>query len=302
MAENLNFRSAFNGFNREDVVHYIEYLNANHENQLKQLQADLAAAQKESALPRAEDFNLKEQLMQQEAIIGALNAEKDELVGRCAQLEATLAAGNGQKDALKDRCVQQEALVSSLHGENKALREKCAQLEAQLAACANQCNSTADAQLEAKLAAMTAERDVAQSVKAQLEARIAALSAEKDVIVATNAQLETKLAMAVAEKDIAIGAKSQLSSCAEEELAAYRRAERVEREANERANAIYRHLHNALQDTAAKTEGAVTNLDGITDQVTAQFNSLRDALFASKSYMEQSLASLEEIRPIKIVE
>ena len=42
MSEPMNFRSAFNGFNREDVVHYIEYLNANHENQIKQLQADLA--------------------------------------------------------------------------------------------------------------------------------------------------------------------------------------------------------------------------------------------------------------------
>ena len=37
MASAQNFRSAFNGFNREDVVHYIEYLNAKHTGALNQL-------------------------------------------------------------------------------------------------------------------------------------------------------------------------------------------------------------------------------------------------------------------------
>ena len=37
MATPQSFRSAFNGFNREDVVHYLEYLNAKHASQLDQL-------------------------------------------------------------------------------------------------------------------------------------------------------------------------------------------------------------------------------------------------------------------------
>ena len=36
MAASQNFRSAFNGFNREDVVHYLEYLNTKHTNQVNQ--------------------------------------------------------------------------------------------------------------------------------------------------------------------------------------------------------------------------------------------------------------------------
>ena len=36
MAELQTFRSAFNGFNREDVVRYIEYLNTRHNDQLAQ--------------------------------------------------------------------------------------------------------------------------------------------------------------------------------------------------------------------------------------------------------------------------
>lgn len=226
MSEPLNFRSAFNGFNREDVVHYIEYLNANHENQIRQLQADLAAIQKECLLP-SEDASqgevvadMQEQFAQQEAILTALNAEKDELIGKCTQLEEALAA---------------------LTAENNALSEKAAQLEAQLAE-------------------VSAQRDAAASTKPQMSAYV------------------------------------------EEELAAYRRAERVERLANERATAIYRKLRTALQDTAAKTDFAVTNLDSITGQFNAQLSALRDSLSDSKTYLDQSLCSLEEICPNPVEE
>lgn len=218
MSEPVNFRSAFNGFNREDVVHYIEYLNANHANQIKQLQADLATMQRESFLPDVDDdqddtvAEMQEQFQQQEALLTALNTEKDELLARCSQLEA---------------------IVSVLTSENKDLSDKVAQLEAQLTS-------------------VTAERDTA-------------------------------------------AAKPQFSACVEEELAAYRRAERVERQATERANALYRKLRIALQDTADKADHAVTNLDTISGQFSAQLSALRDSLLDSKSDLDHSLCSLNEL-------
>jgi hypothetical protein len=42
MAEKNTFRSALNGFNREDVVHYIEYLNSKHTAQINQLESENA--------------------------------------------------------------------------------------------------------------------------------------------------------------------------------------------------------------------------------------------------------------------
>ena len=45
MAGIQNFRSALNGFNRQDVVHYIEYLNNQHNAQLEQLNTQLQNAQ-----------------------------------------------------------------------------------------------------------------------------------------------------------------------------------------------------------------------------------------------------------------
>lgn len=40
MAVNQSFRSAFNGFKKEDVVQYIEYLNAKHNNAINQLKSE----------------------------------------------------------------------------------------------------------------------------------------------------------------------------------------------------------------------------------------------------------------------
>lgn len=41
MAETMNFRSALGGFNREDVVHYLEHINTKHQNQVNQLVCEL---------------------------------------------------------------------------------------------------------------------------------------------------------------------------------------------------------------------------------------------------------------------
>ena len=72
-----NFRSAFNGFNREDVVRYLEYINTKHNAELNQLtgEADYLRAQLESVESQTE-------------AIAALEAERDELK---AQLEAMTA-------------------------------------------------------------------------------------------------------------------------------------------------------------------------------------------------------------------
>ena len=53
MAELQTFRSAFNGFNREDVVRYIEYLNTRHNDQLAQLNNELAQVREQLATAQA---------------------------------------------------------------------------------------------------------------------------------------------------------------------------------------------------------------------------------------------------------
>jgi len=53
MSTPQNFRSAFNGFNREDVASYLEYLNSKHTAQINQLtsEADFLRTKLENIQP-----------------------------------------------------------------------------------------------------------------------------------------------------------------------------------------------------------------------------------------------------------
>ena len=77
MAGIQNFRSALGGFNREDVVRYIEYMNNQHKSEIEQLNTQLQTAQE--ALSRAGSAPNEELLAKLEAA-----------QARCSQLESQL--------------------------------------------------------------------------------------------------------------------------------------------------------------------------------------------------------------------
>ena len=79
MAAMQNFRSALGGFNRSDVVNYIEYLNTQHKAQIAQLNTQLQNAQE--ALEKAQAMACEE----------TLRTQLEAAQARCAELEAALA-------------------------------------------------------------------------------------------------------------------------------------------------------------------------------------------------------------------
>ena len=214
MADIFNFRSAFNGFNREDVVHYIDYLNTTHENLVKQLQADLANAQQEPEI---------------------VHVPQD----------------NAELDSLREQCANQATLLAAISAEKETLMNRCIQLEAALAA----------------------QKEVPA------------------VVAPVAAPVVTPVAAPV------VAPKAPLNAYTDEELAAYRRAERVEREATDRAQSIYRQLKTLLVDASSQTNIAVSSLDGIADQVNSQLADLRNSLLSSKNYLEQTAADLLQLQP-----
>ena len=170
-----NFRSAFNGFNREDVVHYIEYINARHNAEVKQLKSEL----------------------------DLLQSQQDEMPDVSA-LEAELAA---------------------LREERDQLLEKIAQLEAQPVAPAT---------------------------------------------VTTSAELE---------------------------LETYRRAERMERVARERAEQVYFQANAALADATVKVDAAALQISQMSEAVLNQLNGLQLAVNNSKQALSDASATMYAIRP-----
>ena len=79
MAATQRFRSAFNGFNREDVVNYIEYLNNRHTAEMEQLNNQLQESQdsQDSASPE---------------VIASLQTQLNAALLRCAELEEKLSS------------------------------------------------------------------------------------------------------------------------------------------------------------------------------------------------------------------
>ena len=84
---------------------------------------------------------------------------------------------------------------------------------------------------------------------------------------------------------------------ANEELEAYRRAERAERAANERAQAIRDQANAVLADATVKAESAAAQIGSIADQVTAQLQQYQVSIGETKASFQEAVAALYAIRP-----
>lgn len=90
MAEQQRFRSAFNGFNRGDVVQYIEFLTNKHNAQLNQMRTEMDDLRAELALARqAPGRSIK------------LESELAAALQRVSELEAALASVTAQLELSK---------------------------------------------------------------------------------------------------------------------------------------------------------------------------------------------------------
>lgn len=104
MAAFQNFRSALNGFNREDVVHYIEYINKNHASQVNQLKTEIQTLQAELATLRSAEPapDLSDELAAANARIAALESELQQAQDRPkteSELEAYRRAERAERIA-----------------------------------------------------------------------------------------------------------------------------------------------------------------------------------------------------------
>lgn len=181
MAAFQNFRSALNGFNREDVVHYIEYINNKHTSQVNQLQTDIQALREELAAYSEQPAPDPEQITQLE----------------------------------QDR----DAALSEL----EAVKAELVQVKEQLAAAQHKSNN---------------------------------------------------------------------------ELEAYRRAERAERVARERVTQLYEQANGALADATVRTDETATHICDAADRLSAQLTELQDILRQGKLTMKDAATTMYAIRPI----
>lgn len=140
MSNVQNFRTAFHGFNRQDVVSYIEYINNRHNSEIQQLNNQLQSLQS-----KGDNSQLQEKLAAAEA--------------RIQELEAALA----QQGGAAVNCTEQE-----LEAYRRAERaERVAQERSQqICQQANAVLADAGVQVDSAAAAID---DAAQKLDAQLQ-------------------------------------------------------------------------------------------------------------------------------------
>lgn len=181
------FRSALNGFHREDVVRYIEFLNAQHAAEITQLNSELAflrsKAEQEVPAPTETACDDNSELIEQQA----------------ARIRE-----------LFDRCKEQEQEIEKL--------------------------------------------------KADLE-------------------------------------RAASKPSVEEELETYRRAERIERMARERAEQMYNQANAVLADAAVKADETAALIAQMSDNVMGQLNELQAAVAGSSQSLRDTATALYSIRP-----
>jgi len=201
-----NFRSAFNGFNREDVVRYLEYLNSKHS-----------------------------------ALINQLTEEAENLRQKLKLAADAIAADSARAER-----------IAALEEENAALK----------------------AQLEE-----------AQQGRAASDAARQALEAEC-------IRLKEQLA-----NQPEVPAAPVREESADRELEAYRRAERTERLARERADQLYRRTNGVLADATVKVDQVAADIGTIADQVMTNLQQLQLAVTGSKQALQEAAELMYTIRP-----
>lgn len=124
MATIQHFRGALGGFNRQDVVNYIEFLNNQHNSQIQQLNTQLQTALSQSSPEQV--AQLQAQLEEANARIAQLEHQLEEAeaaIGHEAELETYRRAERTERAAQeRSRQIYQQA--------NAVLADSTAQAEA----------------------------------------------------------------------------------------------------------------------------------------------------------------------------
>ncbi len=195
---NQNFRSSLHGFNRQDVVNYLEYLNNRHAAQVNQLNTDLEELRRQVQTPAADPQRLI-------------------LESRCRELEQQLRQAQSERD---------EALAQK----EEALRKL-------------------------------------ENARKDREDALLRVSGEK---------LD-----------------------ANRELEAYRRAERTERVARERAEQVYSETGTVLNQASNRIDTALRQMTGISRQVSTQLDTLQAAISSSRLALQDAADTIEKLKPGK---
>lgn len=188
---------------------------------------------------------------------------------------------------------------SSLHGFNRQdVANYLEYLNNRHAAQVNQLNTDLEAlRRQAEAPVEDPQRTALEARCRELEQQLEAVRKERDEALAQREAAEQKLASARQDREEAL-----LRSCGEKleanrELEAYRRAERTERMARERAEQVYSETGTVLTQASNRIEAALRQMTGISQQVTGQLDTLQTAIASSRLALQDAAQTIDKLKP-----
>lgn len=179
---------------------------------------------------------------------------------------------------------------SSLHGFNRQdVANYLEYLNNRHAAQVNQLNTDLEAlRRQAEAPAEDPQRTALEARCRELEQQLEAARKERDEALAQREAAEQKLA-----SSRSCGEKLE----ANRELEAYRRAERTERMARERAEQVYSETGTVLTQASNRIEAALRQMTGISQQVTGQLDTLQTAIASSRLALQDAAQTIDKLKP-----
>ena len=188
---------------------------------------------------------------------------------------------------------------SSLHGFNRQdVASYLEYLNNRHAAQVNQLNTDLEAlRRQAAAPVEDPQRAALEARCRELEQQLSIARKERDEALAQREAAEQKLASARQDREEAL-----LRSCGEKleanrELEAYRRAERTERMARERAEQVYSETGAVLTQASNRIEAALRQMTGISQQVTGQLDTLQTAIASSRLALQDAAQTIDKLKP-----
>ena len=188
---------------------------------------------------------------------------------------------------------------SSLHGFNRQdVASYLEYLNNRHAAQVNQLNTDLEAlRRQAAAPVEDPQRAALEARCRELEQQLETARQERDEALAQREAAEQKLASARQDREEAL-----LRSCGEKleanrELEAYRRAERTERIARERAEQVYSETGAVLTQASSRIETALRQMTGISQQVTGQLDTLQTAIASSRLALQDAAHTIDKLKP-----
>ena len=257
------FRTAFNGFNREDVVHFLEYTNNKHQIQLDALREENRALQsKLKNRPEVDPDTTAE--------LERLRRELESQRAYSAMLEGRLDEANEKLNAAQEAAAPETAAPETAPADTAAL----------------------DAQIED----LNTELMLAQSRIGELEGQLG--TAGQDVLAAQGKARALEEQLAAAQGKIA-ELERQLADSQTGVVDLYRRQQQAERFVREQSELVYHQANGVLSQAQLQVNAASQELTAATEEAMGRITALQMAIAQSRQALEDAASLMKAIRPVR---